>query len=479
MRITFIDPPNWDGKGSVERVFGCNYTYYPFPNIFTLTTAAYLEKQGHVVRYMDSANEGWARKEFIQYLREDDSDFFCIRTVNLSKALDLKAAELIRKIKPESFIIFEGPAPTYWPEAFADHEKHFAVRGESESTLSDLLECFSKNSLDFSGVQGLSYYHRGQIRHNPSREIQNDLDALPYPARHLLNRDLYFNPKLSQKPWTCVLASRGCPSRCIYCVPCTLSFARELEYKKTHTGKPPVRKRSPENVIEEIRLLKIQGYRAFSFIDDQFIWDRHHTLEICRGIADLNMEWGCASRADYISDEIVRGMAEAGCRYIDLGVESFHQDVLDYIKKGLKVETIYKAIDIIKKYKISVKLNLLMGMAPFETREMVLQNIDMARKLKPGSVMFSIVSPFPGTEFYEIAKSQGWFDDGEYRPIYLQKRGDISLPGLSSEELEKLIRKANYKLFFNKDFIFQHIKRIRSFRGLKDGLKALYRKLCL
>jgi len=80
-----------------------------------------------------------------------------------------------------------------------------------------------------------------------------------------------------------------------------------------------------------------------SIIDDQFFWDEERTLKICRGIKDFGIKWGCLGRCDRISERITRTMYEAGCEYVDLGVESFSQGTLDYTKKKYKVEDIYNA----------------------------------------------------------------------------------------------------------------------------------------
>ena len=476
MKITFIEPPNWTGKESFERVFGCNLTIYPFPNIFTLITAGLLKNKGYDVVYIDAANMYWNEDEFDKFIQNDCSDIISIHSINLAKENDLLTLEKIRKIKKDVKIIFTGPSPTMNPGDFIKDNNVFVVRGEQELTFLEFVTTI-KEKKNYNDILGLSYGLNGAILNNPVRELIEDLDSLPFPDRTLLDRDLYFCPKIGKEPWTTVLTSRGCSYRCIYCVPCSLSFSRELEYKSKYGKKPPVRKRSAKNVIEEIKLLKSQGYRSFTIIDDNFPWEQDRTLEICRGIEELGFEWGCLSRADRITEQIAAAFTRSGCQFVDIGVESFDQAVLDYVKKDMKIETIYRAVDILKKYKIDVKFNILLGASPLETEDIILNNLKIIKKLKPSTVMFSIVSPFPGTEYYETCKKNGWFSEGDYYSIPLHKQAIVSYPDLTSVDLERLIKKLTFKYYLRPGFFLSSLKRIKSPRGLLRGLVSLKRKL--
>lgn len=481
MKITFIDPPVYGKKESVERVFGCNLTIYPVPNIFTLTTAALLRKKGYEVNYIDCANYNLSEKEFEDFIKKDTSDALSIHSVNLSKQIDLDALAKIRKFKGNIPVVFTGPGPTYFTGEFLKDEDVYVARGEPEITFGELAEELSRKCGErrFDKIDGLSYRMEGKNYYNQARPLLEDLDSLPFPARDLLDKRLYYNPKIGLNPWTVVSTSRGCSYSCIYCVPCSLSFARELEYKKFYRKKPPVRFRSIENVAKEFQMLKEEGYKSVSIIDDNFIWGEKRALDFCEAVKGLNIQWGCLARADHITEEIVRLMADAGCQYIDLGAESFNQKILDYVRKALKAEDIYRAIRIIKKYGISVKLNILLGPSPLETKKIILENIRIAKKLKPSTIMFSLVSPFPGTEWYEIVKKNNWFDRGDYYPINLQRKAVVSYPGLSSGDLEKLARRANFSYYLSPFFLLQGVRRIKSLRGLVNALTAYRRKLNL
>ena len=480
MRITFLVPPVLAGKRATERVAGCTYTLYFVPNIYELTVCAVLRDAGHRIGYVESVLMGWKRRQFEQFLSSDTSDAYSIYTVNLGIENDLEAIKLIRRYRPHVPVVFMGPAPTQFPERFLVDENTYVVRGEPELTTAELFWTLESGG-SLEGVRGISYIDStGGIRHNGFRPLIEDLDFLPFPARDLVPprlRAKYSNPKLKCSPYTAAVTTRNCPFRCIYCVPSSLSFARELEYKRHFNKKPPVKMRSVDNVIQELEELKAQGYRSLSFQDDNFTWTEERTVAISEALGRLGFVWGCQSRSDLLTERAAEAMARNGCRYVDLGVESFDQRVLDFIKKGVTVEDQIRAIRTLKRCGISAKINVLLGTSPLETVDTIRRNMEMIRKLDVDQVMFSIVAPFPGTEFYEMAKQNGWFVYGDYRPVDVQKRSIISYPHLSARDLERACRRANYQFFLSPRFIRKHIDKFASPRDFWIAAKALYRKL--
>ena len=315
------------------------------------------------------------------------------------------------------------------------------------------------------GVKSVSLIYRGKIIHNANREPIEDLDILPFPARHLLEeRNAYYNPKLGKRPFTAVYTSRGCSYQCIYCVPSSLSFSREIEYKHYQNKKPPSESGLPENIIEEFYLLKSQGYKAVNVQDDQFVWGEERTVQICEGIKDLGIIWGCAARSDHLNEPIVKAMAASNCKFIDLGVESFNQAILDSIKKDIEVKKHEEAITLIRKYGISAKINVMFGASPLETMDTIRKTMSEVKRLKVDQVMYNIANPFPGTEFYTIAKENKLFVYGDYKPVNVAKEANIAYPHLDKASLEKAVRRANFAFFLTPRFILKNILRIGSLR---------------
>ena len=473
MKITFLVPPPIDGQ-IPERVSGCAYLLYYVPNIFILGAAAVLEKEGYGVVYKETTLKKWNRARFITFLEEDLSDVYCLYSVNLSQRTDIQALHDIRETRGNVPVVFFGPAPADKPETFLVDENTYVVRGEPEYTLLELIKTL-EGRLPVIGVKSVSLIDRGKIIHNANREPIEDLDILPFPARHLLEeRNAYYNPKLGKRPFTAVCTSRGCSYQCIYCVPSSLSFSRELEYKHYQNKKPPVRKRSPENIIEEFQLLKSQGYKAVNVQDDQFVWGEERTVRICEGIKDLGIIWGCAARSDHLNEPMVKAMAASNCKFIDLGVESFNQAILDSIKKDIEVKKHEEAITLIRKYGISAKINVMFGASPLETMDTIRKTMSEVKRLKVDQVMYNIANPFPGTEFYSIAKENKLFVYGDYKPVNVAKEANIAYPHLDKTSLEKAVRRANFAFFLTPRFILKNILRMGSLASLKAMLRKLF-----
>ncbi|MDR0573170.1 MAG: B12-binding domain-containing radical SAM protein [Tannerella sp.] len=477
MIITFIVPPSLDGELPAERTAGCTRLVYPMPNIYELLVAAVLEKD-YDVRYHDFVLENENEKRLEQFLANDKSDCYMLWCVNLSLETDSKTIRHIRKYHPDAWIVTMGPGVAYYTRKLLIDERVVVVRGEPELTVRELAGNISGEQ-DISVIKGISFLEEGKVRHNPARELIKDLDSLPFPARHFIEKYPYTNPKLKIHPYTTVLTSRNCPFKCIYCVPSSLTFAREIEFKKDQGDgrKPPVSYRSAENVIEELDMLAAQGYRAIAFIDDNFITTTKRLRPICARIKKHGFSWGCQARADAITEEIARILHDSNCEFVDLGIESFNDDILRYIKKGITSEQMYKGIGWLEKYNVPVKLNILIGTSPLETKETIKDTFRKAKALKVSQVMFNIVAPFPGTEFYDLARENGWIVGGDYVPTDVQHHSILNYPDLTNKEMEKMLFRHNLSFFLRPSFILKNIGRFGSFTDFKIALKALKRKL--
>lgn len=477
MKITFLIPPPLPGQRPAERSSGCTHVVYPTPNIYELTVAAAVEETGHFeVAYHDFTYEKLNLHEFIA---NDDSDFYSFWTVNLSVDTDLAATDIIHSLKPAAYCLLLGPGPTYYTAKCLNHNHNIVLRGEPDLTLVELLEAFGSDKAEaWKSIDGISFIgDDGKVVNNRPRALIKNLDVLPFPARHLLGKRAFHNPKLKLTPYTPALTSRQCPYKCIYCVPSSLTFAREIEFRRENGRKPPVAFRSVENVAEELRMLAAQGYKAIGFMDDNFIWNETRTKDICDALKKYGFVWGCQARVDEITEPIAQMLADSNCRYVDLGVESFDDEILKYIKKGITRKQIYEAIGLLKKYKVPVKLNILIGTSPLETREKLKDTIRRARELNVDQIMFNIVSPFPGTEFYELAKKNNWIVTGDYIPTDVQRSSIVSYPNLSAKEMEHILFMANLRYFLSPAFVFKQLGRFRSVKEFVPAIKALKIKL--
>lgn len=456
-----------------ERSAGCTRVVYPMPNLYELTVAALVEKNGYGVEYVDLTASGGDLKEAVE---RSSADVFCIWTVNLSRSADFAARDVILKLKPTAYVVFLGPGATFFPDLYLTGERTIIARGEPEMTLVEFLGAL-KSGTDFSELEGLILLKNGELRRNKPRKLLTDLDALPFAARHLLGGREFHNPKLKTGPYTTMLTSRNCPFKCIYCVPSSLTFARELDFRADNGRKPPISFRSPESVEKELKLLHDQGYKAIGFVDDNFIWNEERTAALCKPLREMGFVWGCQARVDAITEPIAKLLGQSGCTYVDLGVESFNDDILKFIKKGITTDQAIHAINLLKKYGVPVKLNVLIGTSPLETKETLKETLRIAQSLKVDQVMFNIVSPFPGTEFYAMAKENGWIQGGEYEPTNVQRESILSYPHLSARDMEKALFRFNLRYFLSPRIVWKHLRKFRSFSEFRAAAKALNEKL--
>jgi radical SAM superfamily enzyme YgiQ (UPF0313 family) len=467
MRIAFVIPPVLDGTQDVDRFFGCNYSIYSLPLLAVLCPATVLKQQGHQVAVHDFAAQRGARQAFLDFVRSDHADVYCFYTVFLSQATDRLACEMLRAAHPAARFVFCGPQPTWQPDAFLERENTYVVRGEPEFAFGRLLDSL-RSGAEPAGVEGVSYRGPAGVAHNGPAPCIASLDTLPIPDRTLVDHKPYCNPKLHGKPHTAMLTSRGCYAQCWYCVPNSLSYARELEHKKHHGAKPPARIHSAERVVEEFRQVATLGFRSVSVIDDQFLWDEERTMQICAGIKDLKLEWSCLARCDRVSERAAEAMAGAGCAYVDLGTESFDQGVLDSIKKNIRAEETERAVRILKKHGVGVELNVLFGATPAENEETIRKTLRELRRLDVDYVLFSIANPFPGTEFYEAAKANGWLAYGDYIPVDPAKNSIISYPHLPKERLEQILAHAYRSHYLHPRTLWRELCKVKSLSDFAD-----------
>ena len=471
MKVLFLIPPALDRHPSAERIFGCNYGIYPQPNIFMLYPATILKDSGYDVRLLDFTNKDnhIGFKEFCENSAFDITVFY---TVFLSKQTDLIARNMLRKGNKSGKFIFISTEPTASPDSFIDNDT-VVLRGESENRIAPLVEAL-KSGKGLDALPGISYRKDGRDIHQGGYTVLDDLDRLPFPDRSLLNSKSHYNPKLTCGPFTAIVASRGCSFSCYYCVPNSLDFAREIEFKRENKmSKPPVRLRSAQNVIAEFAMLAGQGYRSMAFLDEQFVWGKERTIELCRGIAPFKAEWLCSARADMLQDrEIVEAMADAGCKNVSLGIESFDQGILDYIGKGCKVDAFYSAVKNLRSAGIGVEFNILLGSCPLETKDTIWKTFKEVIRLEPDYALFSVCAPFPYTIFHTKAKEQGWMIKPEYEAVDPIKESFVSYPHLTKRHLEVIIKKLYFRYYFRPGYIFRKMFKIRNAADLANKLKT-------
>ncbi|MCX8037508.1 MAG: B12-binding domain-containing radical SAM protein [Candidatus Sumerlaeia bacterium] len=436
-----------------------------FAPIDLATYAAVLRARGAVVHLRDypAQHVGWDR--YLDDLRTLQPDAVVVKTTLATLEADLRACEAAKELSRETVAIGVGESLVHRrEEILRNHPSLDAVIvGEAEAVLGDLV-----GLSDFSSIAGLSFRRSSggaeQIFTTPDRPVLDSLDALPYPARDLLDNDLYRSPETGNR-LTVIHAHRGCPSRCIFCPAGSLSGYR-------------VRYRSPENVVGEIReCVERFGIHEFLFHGDTFTIHRRWLVELCQRIveAKLDIRWGCNSRVDTMDDERAEWMKRAGCWVVAFGVESGSQEMLDKMRKGARVEAARQAVAVCRRHGLRTHAFYLIGL-PWENAATLDATFRLARELDTDFFDFNIAYPLPGTEFYDIVHREGLLDAVEY-PKAGYARAAARTFYLSREALNTWRRRALLRLSLRPRYIARTLLRAGSPRRALRYLAAAARRL--
>jgi len=363
-----------------------------FPPMDLAYGAAAMRQQGVDVVIRDYPAQGAAWKDYLQDLRTLKPDLLLFNATTATIELDMQAALAAREHCPDLIIIANGEYLNYFGEKLMRErpEIDHILHGEIEETLRDLAE--GKPPVAVPGLWCRN--ENGDPVKTPSRPFMRDIDALPFPARDLLDNAIYRSPE-NGRPMTVIYGNRGCHAKCIYCPAGVLSGFQ-------------VRLRNPQRVVDEIEeCVTKHGVRDFLFHGDTFTFHKKWVMELCQEILDrkLDIHWGCNSRVDTWDDERAAMMKKAGCWVVAFGFEHGDQELLDKMKKGATVEKAYEAADICRRNGLCVQAFLVMGL-PWETEKTLETLKSFMLKLDPDFFDFNIAYPLPGTELYEIAMKE-------------------------------------------------------------------------
>ncbi len=365
--------------------------YAPYPPLGILYLASVLEKGGYAVKVYDMT---LAHHRVIPPSVVEDASFVGITVCTPGYAHAKEVREYVKAVDPDIPLIMGGPHVTFTAEETVKEKiADVVVRGEGEETILELAQYFVKKEGKLREIKGITYSN-GDVISTPDRPFIEDLDALPFPARHHLELGQY---ELGAH----IITGRGCPHRCIFCAAGPLSGYR-------------YRVRSPENVIEEIKeCYHRYNVDHFLFADDTFTALPERTAAICNLLKEMgNITWTCECRANNVTPALVKTMADAGCIRVQFGVESGSDYILRSIRKGITTDMVERAVSWALDANLRVLCSFIIG-HPEDTAETVEQTIAFAEHLADMGrrehvvVGFAVATPFPGTELYERAEELG------------------------------------------------------------------------
>jgi len=406
-----------------------------WPPISLATVGAMLEHEGHEVRALDASAVGYPRERLIADIERDPPDEVIWSTGTPSIAADLELADEIRAVAPGTRTGVFGTHVTALDASCLEQTPGLDAifRNEPEATASEWAARLDEPT-SWNEVLGLSYRRDEAIERNPDRPFLSDLDALPDPAWHLFDLDVYRLP-LKGSRFLMVTPHRGCPYPCNYCTAQTYYGAK-------------LRRRSVERVRDEIRRnVEVHGVRELFFWSDTFTIDKRYVMELCDAIEPFGVSWASNSRVDTIDPELARAMRRAGCWMLSFGIESGDQDSLDAVGKGAKVEEAEQAVRVAKEAGIKVAGHFVLGI-PGETPESLEKTLALAERLPLDFEQFYCAVPFPGSRLYTEAIAKGWLAETAFER-FRQDEAILELPGLTPDEVMAYRQRA-YRRFYTR-----------------------------
>jgi len=458
MDILFIDPP-WvieSGDNVWKYVRSC------WPSLGIAYMASYLEQRGYSCRILDCTAEEIALNDFETRLNCEPPRFIGITATTPLITNGLRIAEKCRRLFPEAKIVFGGVHSTALPEdVLKEKFVDYVVRGEGEETIRELV-----SNEDIRNIRGLSYKKNGIMLHNPDRPFISDLDRIPPPAYHLLPMGKYRPAVGSYKrlPAMSVFATRGCPGRCTFCY---RIFGSRVRF------------RSAQKIIEEIKMLQEKyGIKEICFYDDTFTVVRKVIKEFCMILINEKMDltWSCFSRIDCVDEEIMRSMKKAGCHLILFGIESADEVILKNIKKRMDLDKARETVRLARKIGIEVRASYMFG-NPGETEESIKKTMRYAMELDADEAQFSIATPYPGTEFFEWARTNGYLLHTDWANYNISEQ-IVSLPTIEQDLLRKYYKSSHFRYYLRPKIIFRRALKIKNLNHIRqeiDGLLAVVR----
>ena len=465
MKVLVTNPP-WPGPGygarsDVRWPHKRSDKFIEYP-IYLAYLVAILEKAGVEVEFVDAVVEEMSIPDFANAAAKINPDMVVIECSTPSIEYDLLTTKSLKERMSDVFVVLVGSHPTFFHrEIMKENPQIDAIcRGEFDLTVKNLAVTLS-NGDKLDKVKGITYRNKEGIQVNQDCPLIQNLDELPFPARHIVKGNHYRQGTFTGKQCTTMVSSRGCPHRCTYCLwPRTLYGNR-------------FRARSTENVVAEMEQV-VRDYHIdeIYFDDDSLALNRARILGICQLINQkgIKVKWIPQCRVDSMDEEVLKAMKEAGCHYIRFGVESGSQKMLDIMKKGTTLAQIKRAFELCRKVGIKTQAFFLFGI-PGETPQTIRETIEFAKKLRPDSAQFAVVIPHPGTDLYEICQGEGWLKYSSWED-FSACNSLIETSELSGADVERARIRAYRKFYFRPGYVLRTALKIRSWNDFKAVVKS-------
>ncbi len=379
-------------------------THTPFPPLATLYAAATLRANGFEVALADlqfSPDPALIEQEIKRFgpdalvICDDAFNYLTKMCLTNMREAAFKMQQIAGRYKLP--VIVSSSDATDHLEKYFTYGASYAVIGEAEQSLLELLTAMREGKTDVSAIPGLAYSSQGKVLKTAPRQVLKDLDQLPQPAWDLLNIRPYRETWLKHHGYFSInmVTTRGCPYKCNWC-------AKPI-YGNRYNSHAPV------SIAQQIKQLQHAfGFTHIWFADDIFGLKPNWLRDFNNAVKELGLTFSykIQSRADLLlEDDNIRYLAESGCTEVWIGAESGSQAILDAMDKGTTLAQIEQATALLKKHGIRPCFFLQFGYLGEQMAD-IKKTIGMVEQLQPYDLGISVSYPLPGTGFYETVKSQ-------------------------------------------------------------------------
>jgi radical SAM superfamily enzyme YgiQ (UPF0313 family) len=406
MRTLLINPP---------------YPFTEWPNmpLGLSYIAAVLEKNGVEVKVLDLLVSQYSEEKVHRCMAEFSPEVVGITAVTMNYPASSNILKLCKRFDENVITVIGGPHVTFCAEQTLREAPwiDIVVRGQGEYTMLDIVS--GKKPAE---IEGLVFREGDGMVTTGDRPWTENLDELPFPARHLFPLSRY----RAFRAGGSLITGRGCPFNCIFCAGHRMTGRR-------------VRLRNAKLVVDEMQMVQELGFKEIYIEDDLLTLNHAHVYAICDEIENrgLKIKWNAFSRVDTVTRELVKKMKQAGCDGLLFGVESGNQEILDRVKKKITLKKVRQAVALTKEMGMSAVTSFILGL-PGETKKTMRQSYDFARQLN-APYCLHVLAPFPGTEVREKAEEYGITILTDEWSKYDANRVVSTTPGVGPRDIEQIL----------------------------------------
>ncbi len=438
-----------------------------FPPMGLMYIAGYLRQNAshHVIEIIDANLLRYTQEDIKNEITRFQPDIVGMTVLTTMLYDCLETIKTVKNVSKDIYVAVGGAHPNnHINETMDFPEVDFICLGEGEILFAELLDALD-GKRELSTVDGLVYRDNNKkVVRNKGYGFVKDLDSVPLPAFDLVPFQKYYSMIGTGDPTGVLCSSRGCPYRCTYCSKLFSNY----------------RGRSPQNIIEEMRLYYNEGIREFMFFDDMFNVNAKRAINIAKAIKEnfIDIEWSFRGRADQINDELGNELRESHCTQVTLGAEAHTDEIQKELKTGKSVKEIKNAVRILRKNKIKANTNWIIGLPQHKSAKDIKAMLKVLLDIDSDYAQFAILMLYDDTELYKEALERKIVDKKIWDEHIKNPVPRFLIPAweeyMSLEEQGQLLRYCWTRFYLRPKVIYRNLMDLRDWNTFKTKLKGFF-----